>query len=314
MDDVMTYALATIRIGGRPTPVIETDGAYYDLAIVAPELLQPEPSRGLMNLFRDWADSDRKLGDLAKGLSASGRGRLQPAPAADAFMAPLLTPNKLVLGGANYYEHMRLEVGQPNFKKEDAMPVFFLKPPSTSLVGAGKTVRYPTQSQKFDWEIELAVAVSRPLRRATEAEAAQAIAGYMVGIDLSLRDWQFNQKHPFKFDLFGGKAFDDSCPMGPKFVPARFVDPKNLQLQLSVNGVLKQNAHSSDMIWSAAEQLSELSQHLTLEPGDVLLTGTPAGVGFIKGDYMKVGDKISAEITGLGRLDVEIVPDTGRIA
>src|SRR5690606_33848803 len=144
---------------------------------------------------------------------------------------------------------------RPDFQKETACPVFFMKPASTSLVGGGKSVRYPIQSNEYDWEIELAVVAGRRLRRASLEEAASAIAGYAVGLDMSVRDWQMNERHPWKFNLITGKAFDDSCPIGPKFVPARFVDEKNLQLRLWVNGVLKQNAHTSDMIWSAAEQL-----------------------------------------------------------
>jgi 2-keto-4-pentenoate hydratase/2-oxohepta-3-ene-1,7-dioic acid hydratase in catechol pathway len=201
------------------------------------------------------------------------------------------------------------DAGKPDFRKEDGTPVFFLKPPTTSLVGCGKTVRYPVQSGKLDWEIELAVVVGTKLRRASEEEALQGIAGYAVGLDLSARDWQMNPRHPWKFDLFTGKAFDDSCPLGPKLVPARFVDPRNLRLRLLVNGVVKQDASTKDMIWSVAEQVSLLSEHVTLEPGDVLLTGTPAGVGLATDTFLRVGDRIEAEIDGLGKLEVEIIPD-----
>lgn len=152
--------------------------------------------------------------------------------------------------------------------------------------------------------------MGRKLRRATEEQALEAIAGYAVGIDLSARDWQLNPRHPWKFDLFAGKAFDDSCPLGPKLVPARFVDPSKLQLQLRVNGNVRQDAYSSDMIWSVGEQLSILSEHLTLELGDVVLTGTPAGVGLTTGSFLKVGDRVDAEISGLGTLSVQIVEDT----
>jgi 2-keto-4-pentenoate hydratase/2-oxohepta-3-ene-1,7-dioic acid hydratase in catechol pathway len=201
------------------------------------------------------------------------------------------------------------DAGKPDFRKEDGTPVFFLKPPTTSLVGCGKTVRYPVQSSKLDWEIELAVVMGTKLRRVSEEEAVQGIAAYAVGLDLSTRDWQMNPRHPWKFDLFTGKAFDDSCPLGPKLVPARFVDPQNLQLRLLVNGVVKQDANTKDMIWSVAEQVSLLSEHVTLEPGDVLLTGTPAGVGLASDTYLRVGDRIEAEIDGLGKLEVEIIPD-----
>jgi 2-keto-4-pentenoate hydratase/2-oxohepta-3-ene-1,7-dioic acid hydratase in catechol pathway len=306
----MSFALATVRLNSGPTPVLEAHGRHYVLSEVAPELLASSPERGLMNLFPRWDRVEKELVRLVERLETGETGVIA-APGIYDYMTPLQYPAKVVLGGANYYEHMHKEVGLPDFRKENGMPVFFLKPPSTSLVGCGKTVRYPAQSSKLDWEIELAVIIGRTVRRVSENEAASAIAGYAVGIDLSARDWQLNPKHPFKFDLFGGKAFDDSCPLGPKIVPSRFVDPGKLQLKLLVNGELKQNANTSDMIWSPAEQIAAVSQHLTLEPGDILLTGTPAGVGLATGEYLKVGDIIEAEIDGLGTLEVQIVPDTG---
>ena len=303
----MKYALATIRRGGRPTPVIETDGQFYVLSDVAPDLAPAGSERGLMSLFDDWRTSDARLDEGAERAKGEARGRIEP-PCDYDFMAPLLNPAKLLMGGANYYEHIRIEANKPDFTKETAMPVFFTKPVATCLVGAG-AVRYPAQSIKFDWEIELAVVVGERLRRASEAEAEAAIAGYCIGIDFSARDWQFSPLNPFKFDLFTGKAFDDSCPLGPKFVPARFVDAQNLGLRLRVNGELMQNANTKDMVWSPAEQLAALSQHTTLQPGDILLTGTPSGVGMARGVFLKVGDSVEAEIDGLGALRVEIVPD-----
>lgn len=300
------FSLATIRRNGVACPVIEVADRFYDLREVAPALLGSDA--GLISLFRDWPHSEDSLMALAATVGHSYHAAL-PTPETPDILTPLMFPPKLILGGANYYEHMFKDAKKPDFRKEDAIPVFFLKPPSTSLVGCGPTVRYPVQSQKFDWEIELAVVIGRKLRRASKEEALAAVAAYAVGIDLSARDWQMNPRHPWRFDLFTGKAFDDSCPVGPKLVPARFVDPTNLRLQLRVNGELKQDANSSDMIWSVGEQISVLSEHLTLEPGDMLLTGTPAGVGMASGTYLEVGDRIEAEITGLGRLSVEITPD-----
>ena len=304
----MQFALATVRVQSRPTPVLEVEGRHYCLDVVAPDLLARAPARGLMNLFDDWDASERRLLELVLLLRGSSQGLAQPAP--EDFMTPLQYPAKLVLGGANYYEHMRRDAKKPDFRKEDGLPVFFLKPPTTSLVGCGKTVRYPVQSRCLDWEIELALVIGRRLRRVSEAEALAGVAGYAVGIDLSARDWQMNPRHPWKFDLFTGKAFDDSCPLGPKLVPARFVDPRNLRLQLRVNDAVRQDARSDDMIWSVGEQVSILSEHVTLEPGDILLTGTPAGVGLATGKYLNVGDRIDATISGLGTLSVEIVSDT----
>lgn len=307
----MNYALATIRHLGKPAPVIEAGDAYWLLSEVAPELLQPDPGRGLLSIFDCWDEREPRLAALAEKLigRTGGAGKAEPAPGTDDFLAPLLYPNKLLLMGANYYDHVHNDAGISDFQKTEKMPTLFFKPPTTTLVGSGKSVRYPTQSKKFDWEIELAAVIGKRARRVRTAGALDCVAGYTIGIDLSARDWQFHPKHLVKFDLFGGKGFDDSCPLGPKIVPARFVDHGNLQLRLYVNGELKQNANTRDMIWSLAEQIEAMSEHVTLEPGDVILTGTPAGVGLAAGTYLKVGDRIDANIDQLGRLSVEIVED-----
>ncbi len=307
----MAFAIATIRHLGRPTPVIEVDGCHWALEEVKPDLLGA-PERGLMGLFDDWEQSARSLMELAMQLRGSNPGLrpIEPSPAPDAFLTPLQFPQKVVLMGANYYDHVHGDAGHKDFRKEDKVPTLFLKPPSTTLVGCGKTVRYPTQSAKFDWEIELAAIIGRTAKRVSVQEAMDHVAGYAVGLDLSARDRQYDPKLLFNVDLFGGKAFDDSCPLGPKIVPARFVNHQDLQLQLRVNGALKQNANTRDMIWSLPEQIAAISQHLTLLPGDIVMTGTPAGVGAKTGTFLKVGDRIDAEITGLGCLSVEIVPDS----
>ena len=303
----MEFSLSTLRVNSAPTPVIEVGGQYFRLDLAAPHLFAPG-GRGLIDLFADWSRAQAELTSLAPKLVDANVGLLEEPDPAD-FMTPLQFPNKLLLGGANYYEHMIKEAGKPDFRKELNTPSFFLKPPTTSLVGCGKTVRFPVQSRSFDWEIELAVVIGSRLKRVSVDEASAAIAAYAVGIDLSARDWQMNPNHPWQFDLMTGKSFDDSCPLGPKLVPAAFVDPTDLQLNLKVNGVTKQSAHSSDMIWTPAEQISFLSEHLTLEPGDVLLTGTPAGTGLATGQYLQAGDRLEATISGLGTLWVEITPD-----
>ena len=211
----MTFALATLNRDGLPTPVIEVEDQYYSLATAAPELLQPSPARGLMNLFTDWAKSETALVALADKLRAS-KGAALPAPAVADFMTPLQYPSKLILGGANYYDHMHKDAKMPDFRKENAIPVFFLKAPTTSLVGCGNTVRYPKQSTKFDWEIELALVIGKKGRDIAEKDALQYVAAYAIGIDLSARDWQFHPKHPFKFDLFAGKSFDELLSVWPE--------------------------------------------------------------------------------------------------
>ena len=208
--------------------------------------------------------------------------------------------------GFNYYDHLVKDAGITDFRKEDKAPFFFLKPPTTSVVGAGRSVIYPKQSQQLDWEIELVVVIGKRGRDIPVDQAMNYVAGYTTGLDLSARDWQFNPRHPRQFDIFCGKAFDGSAPIGPSIIPARFVDASDLTLKLWVNGALKQDSHTREMIRSIPEQIAAASEHLTFEPGDILFTGCPAGVGFATQTYLKVGDKIDAEIGSLGRLSVEI--------
>jgi len=307
----MTYSLATINWQGRPTPVLKVGSSYFALQQVAPALLTGARDNGLLSVFDNWERNEGILSRISREIeggttsASSIKANLTP----DDFLTPLRYPSKVVCMGANYYLHMHSDAGMPDFQKEKVVPTMFVKPASTTLVGSGKSVRYPSQSRKLDWEIELCAIIGKRARKIRAQDARDHIAAFTIGIDLSARDWQFHPKHPFKIDLFGGKAFDDSCPLGPTIVPARFVDDGNLQLRLSVNGHVKQDANTRDMIWPLEEQIEAMSMHVTLEPGDIIMTGTPAGVGMKTGTYLEVGDKLAAEIEGLGILHVEIMPD-----
>jgi 2-keto-4-pentenoate hydratase/2-oxohepta-3-ene-1,7-dioic acid hydratase in catechol pathway len=298
----MSFAVATLRVGGLPTPVLCIAGRAYRLAD-----LGLVDSAGLLGLFERWDVAEPLLVATAERVAAEPATRFVPVEGD--WLTPLQYPRKVVCTGFNYQEHVTKDTGRRAFDKDDNVPVFFLKPPSTTLVGAGPTVRYPSQSQMFDYELELAVVIGRRGRRIPVEEAMAHVAGYTIGLDLSARDWQRHPKHPANFDLFGGKAFDDSCPLGPAIVPARFVDPRALQLELRVNGELRQDASTADMIWPVPELIAHISEHLTLEPGDVIMTGTPSGVGLATGTWLKVGDRLEGRISGLGSLTVEIAED-----
>jgi 2-keto-4-pentenoate hydratase/2-oxohepta-3-ene-1,7-dioic acid hydratase in catechol pathway len=307
----MSFSLATLNVEGAPTPVLTVEGRHYRIDDVAPSTLVDDASGGLLTVFEHWSGSEPTLAEAAKRLARDPDGARQvPTPTRlEDWLTPLRYPNKVICTGTNYYEHITKDGGHLGFTKEDNVPVFFLKPPTTTLVGQGRSVRYPTQSAKFDYELELAFVIGKRGRRIRLEDAKDHIAGYTIGLDLSARDWQRHPKHLVKFDLFGGKAFDDSCPLGPAIVPARFVDEGNLQLQFLLNSELKQDANTSDMIWSVPEQIVRISEHVTLEPGDVVMTGTPAGVGLSTGVWLKVGDHLEGRITGLGSLHVQIVED-----
>jgi 2-keto-4-pentenoate hydratase/2-oxohepta-3-ene-1,7-dioic acid hydratase in catechol pathway len=159
----------------------------------------------------------------------------------------------------------------------------------------------------FDWEVELAAVIGKRSKRLTMANALDAVAGWTIGIDLSARDLNQAPNTFYKLDWVAGKGQDTCCPLGPRLVPAAFIkNPQDLALKLSVNGEVKQDARTSGMIFDLREQLVTLSAIMTLDPGDVILTGTPAGVGFPKKTFLKVGDKIDAEIESIGKLSVEI--------
>ena len=301
----MTYALAMLKSGTTPIPAIEVDGRYYALEDVLPGAV-PDSRHGLLDLVQEWGRQKEAL----DGAVANGRHQTLaalPDPGPHDFASPLSYPGKVVCTGTNYRDHLRDDLGVNDFDKS-ASDILYFQKHQKAVVGSGD-VRYPSQSRKFDWEVELVAVVGREGRRVSVDKALDLVAFYAVGIDLSARDWQLNPRHPKSFDLLAGKSFDDSAPLGPKLVPAGFVTPTDLELKLSVNGVQKQKSHTREMIWSIAEQIAELSQHMTLEPGDVLYTGSPGGVGFASNTFLQVGDTVEAEITGLGRLAIQIVAD-----
>lgn len=297
-DDRM-WALATALIDGRAIPCLRVDERLYPFPALSPAL-----PAATIDLFADWPASAASLQSLAATVAA-GKG---PAPldAATPLLAPLLYPGKVLCAGANYYDHMA-EMGFPGVKKETQRLFFFTKPPRNAVVGPGATVVMPRGTKKYDWEIELAAVIGKTTRYVTPERALEHIAGYTVAIDMSARDFNMAPDQFYKFDWVAGKATDTGCPLGPWIVPASaFPDPQNIALKLSVNGETKQDSNTNQMIFSIAEQIARASEIMTLDPGDVILTGTPAGVGVPKGTFLKVGDRIDAEIAGIGVLSVAI--------
>ena len=201
---------------------------------------------------------------------------------------------KILCIGRNYAEHIR-ELGN---ETPDA-PVIFMKPAS-AVIGPGEDIVIPPYSHDCHYEAELALLIGRPGKAIPVAEALGHVAGYGVAIDLTLRDVQAElKKKGLPWEI--AKGFDTACPLSP-FVAAETVgDPQNLQIRLWVNGTLRQDGSTSLMIHSAAAVISHMSTVFTLEPGDIILTGTPAGVGPIVS-----GDRLVAEISGVGRLEVAV--------
>jgi len=256
--------------------------------------------RSLLDLFADWPRAEAAISHAA--LQLDERDRVPEGRR----LAPLLYPGKVLCAGANYFDHLA-EMGMPGARKEEQRLFFFFKPPRNAVVGEGATVHMPIGTKAFDWEIELAAVIGQRARNVPVETALDHVAGYTVAIDFSARDHNRAPETFYKFDWVAGKANDTCCPLGPRMVPASAIpDPQDLGLRLSVNNVVKQDGHSSTMIFTVAEQIATASRIMTLDPGDVLLTGTPAGVGAPQGTFLNIGDAVEAEIDGIGRLAVTI--------
>lgn len=222
---------------------------------------------------------------------------------------PVRFPPKLICAGANYYAHAA-EMGTP--VPEGIAPYFFMKPPSTTLVGDGDPIPIDDDQVRIDWEAELGVVVGRRVRRLSPSEAADAIAGYVVLNDITDRSGLRREPPvlgpPFAFDWLSAKGLDASCPIGPTLVPAGLIDdPRDLRVRLWVNGELQQDGSTADMVADVPELLVALSHVMTLEPGDIVATGTPAGVGVARGTFLKPGDVVSAEVELVGRVTNQVV-------
>jgi 5-carboxymethyl-2-hydroxymuconate isomerase len=201
---------------------------------------------------------------------------------------------KIVCLARNYAEHIR-ELGN----ETPAAPVLFMKPAS-SVIGDGDSVRIPTYSQECHYEIELAVLIGKQCRGVASENAIDYVVGYGVAIDMTLRDVQ-NQLKAKGLPWEIAKGFDTACPLSD-FVPAATVtDPHTLNLKLAVNGETRQDGCSSDMINRIPHIIAHISAIFTLEPGDVILTGTPAGVG-----QVLAGDIMTAEIVTVGCLTIPV--------
>jgi 2-keto-4-pentenoate hydratase/2-oxohepta-3-ene-1,7-dioic acid hydratase in catechol pathway len=251
----------------------------------------PDAWRHAADLCRRFT-SELDSHDLAQDAEA---GLAYPADRV-ARHAPIPRPRKDVFClGQNYAAHAAESGSAP-----PSAPIYFTKPPTT-VIGPGEAFRYPQGlTTRLDWEVELGVVIGRGGRDIPEARALDYVFGYTVFNDVSARDLQFRTSQWFK-----GKSLDGSCPMGPVMVTADEIpDPQRLRLQLSVNGVKKQDSNTGDMIFSVARIIADLSAGMTLEPGDCISTGTPQGVGDGRKppEYLKPGDVMEAEVERIGVL------------
>jgi 2-keto-4-pentenoate hydratase/2-oxohepta-3-ene-1,7-dioic acid hydratase in catechol pathway len=213
---------------------------------------------------------------------------------ATVFGPPIPDPDKILCIGLNYREHAR-ESGL----NEPPVPIVFAKF-RNSLIGPGTAIQLPQISSQVDYEGELAVIIAKRCKHVPVSEGLSVVAGYAVFNDVSARDLQLQVS---QWTI--GKAVDTFAPIGPGIVPSYLVsDPQQLELITRLNGEVVQHASTSDMIFTVAEIIAHLTQAMTLEPGDVVATGTPSGVGFSRqpARFLKAGDVVEIEISGVGVL------------
>jgi 2-keto-4-pentenoate hydratase/2-oxohepta-3-ene-1,7-dioic acid hydratase in catechol pathway len=269
--------VGTVLDGDAAVAVVEQDGAYLPLDC-------PKGS-GLRDLIAD-------------GTPLKPRPGGQPHPT-QRLVAPL-APGKIVAIGLNYLDHLR-ETGMD----APARPLIFAKFP-TSVVGPGAAIEFDRAvTERVDWEGELAAVVGRRMRNVSEDDALDHLFGYTVANDVSARDVQFADSQ-----WVHGKSLDTFCPLGPAIVTADEVpDPQALRLRTRVNGEVVQESSTGEMIFGVAELLAFCSRSFTLEPGDVLLTGTPWGCGEFVDPQRSLadGDVVEVEIEGLGSLRNPVV-------
>lgn len=269
---------------------------------------------GRRQVFR--RDGDDVMGlpfaDLAELLAAeqwrSIEGERVAEPTADELTAPFAHPSTVICVGLNYGQHAA-EVG----KDAPTYPTLFAKLPA-ALIGPRDDILMPDPavSVQVDWEAELVIVMGSRVRHVGVGEAADAILGYTVMNDVSVRDWQKRTE-----EWLQGKNFDRTTPIGPVVVTADEFDPANGNaIQTVVNGVIQQSGSTDDLLFSPAEIVSYISGFMTLNPGDMIATGTPAGVGVARKPqlFLKAGDELVTRIDGIGELRNRCVADTGERA
>ena len=283
--------LVTFDKGGRPTPGVRKDDAVVDLSIAAPDLPGDWPA-----MFA--ADA---LQRVAEAVAGAGPEALVPADDVR-LLVPIPRPPKILCIGLNYRSHAE-ETGMaiPDY------PIVFTRYP-TSLTAHDTPLLRPAASDNFDFEAELVAVIGTAGRHIPKARALDHVVGYSICNEGSVRDFQFKSSQ-----WAMGKNFDRSGSFGPEIVTADELPPgaAGLRIQCRLNGETLQDSDIDDLIFDVATLVSELSEVMTLEPGDMIVTGTPPGVGFVRKPplFMKAGDVCEIEIEGIGTLRNSVIDE-----
>jgi 2-keto-4-pentenoate hydratase/2-oxohepta-3-ene-1,7-dioic acid hydratase in catechol pathway len=305
------YKLVTYETvqGSRAGAVLNDE--VFDLA----EITGKPSYATMLGVLDNWTKAEPVIEDA---VAKRGSGATQGSPLAKVrLLAPVLYPSAIFCAGANYSDHMAEMTRvfnlapEPDPHKAGLTPWHFIKA-SRTVVQTEARVPLPERTKMLDWEAELAAFIGRTAKNVPMERTLDYVAGYTVANDLSARDFTVRpnvpESSPFRYDWISQKSFDGACPVGPWIVPAKQIpDPQRLGIKLWVNDVLKQDSHTSKMIFSLAEQIAQLSTRLTLHPGDLILTGTPAGVGMARKEFLKSGDVVRVWVEQVGELTNTLV-------
>ncbi len=298
-----SFKLATFDSADGPRAGMVVDDRVFDIAVLTGHTGYDT----MLGVLADWPAAEARL---RRAVDSAGTGGMPLAQVK--LLAPIPHPGAIYCAGSNYADHA-LEMSrlhnrpvEPDPHTQGLKPWHFIKV-SHAVAAPGDVIDITSASKTMDWEVELAAVIGRPAKNVSIERALDYVAGYTIANDLSARDMgrrpHIAEGSPFKADWVAHKNFDGSCPMGPWIVPASEVgNPHNLGMKLWVNDVIKQDSNSGQMIFNTNEQISHLSSRITLHPGDVIMTGTPAGVGAARKEFLKAGDTVKLWIEKIGTL------------
>ena len=270
----------------------------------------PNPPKSILEILQRGPECIAKVSELKNPANA-----FVPTDSFE-LMAPIPRPGKIIALAGNYSEHVKesgLSLGLSDSPRETTVPRPFIMP-STAITGNDQQIPWPVYSKTIDYELELGVVIGKKAKCIASEDALSCVAGYTIVNDISARSVTFiknRDKRPWDefYDWLNGKWADNFCPMGPYILTGDEIgDVQNLDMHLTVNGKIRQQANTSQMIYNVAEIVSFLSHLMTLEPGDCISTGTPSGVAMATGDFLQAGDVIEATIEKLGTLRSTLGP------
>ncbi|MGD9890056.1 MAG: fumarylacetoacetate hydrolase family protein [Dehalococcoidia bacterium] len=299
----MTFALVTYA-SDPPKVGVHVDGRIADATAALALTLSDQHS--MLAVLERWDDALPPLEQLADALA---NDRVASVPLSDVrLLAPLPRPVNLYCAFANYVDHM-LEMGGTPADKTTEDP-FLFQAPVTAVTDPDAPIVIPPENGAVDYEGELAAVIGRPARDLSVEDALACVAGYTIVHDVSIRRGARRGDNGGRPDFLASKGRATFKPMGPWIIPATFIpDPQSLTLRTWVSGVLKQDSNTAQMIFTTAEQIAHVSRLTGVVPGDLFATGTPAGVGMPRGDFLKPGDTVEIEIERIGRLRNPVVAE-----